>query len=48
MTPRKVPKYIMDAYELRSGFHGLGKFMEQRGDIVLIDTEGFECQSSRK
>lgn len=48
MTPMHVPKDIMDAYELRSGFVGLGQFLEQRGRIKLIEPEGFECQSVRK
>lgn len=48
MTPRHIPKNIMDAYELRSGFRGLGEFLVQRGEIILIDSVGFGCQQTRK
>lgn len=48
MTPRLVPKHVMDAYEMRTGFYGFGAFLEQRGEIQIMDAEGFECQSSRK
>lgn len=48
MTPMHIPKDIMDAYEMRTGFYGFGAFLEQRGEIQIMDAEGFECQSSRK
>jgi hypothetical protein len=48
MTPRLAPKHVMDAYEMRTGFYGFGAFLEQRGEIQIMDAEGFECQSSRK
>jgi len=36
MTPRRVPKHLMDAYENRTGFFGFGEFLEQRGRIKVI------------
>lgn len=38
-TPMKVPRDIMEAYEIRSGFIGLGDFLEKRGRIILIDDD---------
>lgn len=48
MTPMHVPKDMMEAYEIRSGFKGLGEFLEQRGRIKLIDPVGFTCNRSEQ
>lgn len=47
MAPRHIPKNVIDAYELRTGFHGFGEFCEQKGKIQ-IDREGYECQALQK
>jgi len=38
-APKQVLASAMIAYEKRSGFHGLGKFLEERGTIILIPDE---------
>jgi hypothetical protein len=35
----RVPRDIMDAYEQRTKFIGLGDFLEKRGKIILIDDD---------
>ena len=35
--PMRVPRDIMEAYERRTGFIGLGDFLEKKGRIIRID-----------
>ena len=37
--PMRVPRDIMEAYEQRTKFIGLGDFLEKRGKIILVDDD---------
>ena len=38
-APKQVLSSAMIEYEKRTGFHGLGKFLEERGTIIIIPDE---------
>ena len=47
MAPRKVVKDIVLSYEKRTGFVGLGEFLERKGTITMID-EVSTCYKNSK
>ena len=43
--PLKVTQEAVDAYEKRSGFHGIGKKMVEHGRWIIVTKEEVSCTS---
>ena len=41
--PLKVTQEAVDAYEKRSGFHGIGKKMVEHGRWIIVTKEEVSC-----
>jgi len=47
MTPKVVERSAIEAYELRTGFIGLGEYYESHGWITIVDRV-IGCENSSK